>query len=232
MGGATGSPGQLFWFDRSGKQLQAASGPGDFSWHEVSPDGQRVAVQTLDSAAANYQIGVYDLFRGTNMRLTFGPWRNQSPIWSPDSQTIAYGANQKGRNNMLFQRKSDGTGGEQLLTESANNKFPTYWSADGRFIAYNSTPEGKSNSELWILPLFGDRKPFPFLETNSNVAEGAFVRAEGGSLIAQTSQADPRCMLRLFPDTKANGKFPNPEARCLAGGAMGRNSSTSPLTAS
>jgi hypothetical protein len=37
---------------------------------------------------------------------------------------------------------------------------------------------------------------------------------------------------RLFPDTKANGKFPNPEARCLAGGAMGRNSSTSPLTAS
>src|SRR6266487_691683 len=61
------------------------------------------------------------------------PFRHSIPpppiIWSPDSQTVAYGANQKGRNNMLFQRKSDGTGGEQLLTESANNKFPTSWSA-------------------------------------------------------------------------------------------------------
>jgi eukaryotic-like serine/threonine-protein kinase len=205
MGGATGSPGQLFWFDRSGKQLQAASGPGDFSWHEVSPDGQRVAVQTLDSAAANYQIGVYDLFRGTNMRLTFGPWRNQSPIWSPDSQTIAYGANQKGRNNMLFQRRSDGTGGEQLLTESSNNKFPTSWSADGRFIAYNSTPEGKSNSELWILPLSGDRKPFPFLETNSNVAEGRF--CPRGGWIAYSSDESGRSEVYVTSFPGHQGKW-------------------------
>ncbi len=205
MGGATGSPGQLFWFDRSGKQLQAASGPGDFSWHEVSPDGQRVAVQTLDSAAANYQIGVYDLSRGTNMRLTFGPWRNQSPIWSPDSQTVAYGANQKGRNNMLFQRKSDGTGGEQLLTESANNKFPTSWSADGRFIAYNSTPEGKSNSELWILPLFGDRKSFPFLETNSNVAEGRF--CPRGGWIAYSSDESGRSEVYITSFPGHQGKW-------------------------
>jgi Tol biopolymer transport system component len=205
MGSATGSPGQLFWFDRSGKQLQAASGPGDFSWHEVSPDGQRVAVQTLDSAASNYQIGVYDLSRGTNMRLTFGPWRNQSPIWSPDSQTIAYGANQKGRNNMLFQRKSDGTGGEQLLTESANNKFPTSWSADGRFIAYNSTPEGKSNSELWILPLFGDRNPFPFLGTNSNVAEGHF--CPHGGWIAYSSDESGRSEVYVTSFPGHQGKW-------------------------
>jgi eukaryotic-like serine/threonine-protein kinase len=205
MGGATGNPGQLFWFDRSGKQLQGVGGPGDFSWHEVSPDGQRVAVQTLDSAAANYQIGVYDLSRGTNMRLTFGPWRNQAPVWSPDSQTIAYGANQKGRNNTLFQRKSDGTGGEQLLTESRDNKFPTSWSADGRFIAYNSTPEGKSNSELWILPLFGDRKPFAFLQTNSNVAEGRF--CPRGGWIAYSSDESGRSEVYVTSFPEHQGKW-------------------------
>jgi len=106
---------------------------------------------------------------------------------------------------MLFQRKSDGTGGEQLLTESANNKFPTSWSGDGRFIAYNSTPEGKSNSELWILPLFGDRKPFPFLETHSNVAEGRF--CPRGGWIAYSSDESGRSEVYVTSFPGHQGKW-------------------------
>jgi eukaryotic-like serine/threonine-protein kinase len=190
IGGATGNPGQLLWFDRSGKQLQAATGPGDFVYHQLSPEGQRVAVQTLDSGTANYEIGVYDLSRETNMRLTFGPWRNQSPLWSPDSQFIAYGSNRKGLNNLLFEKKSDGTGSEELLAEAGDNKFPTSWSADGKFIAYNTSPEGKSNSEVWILPVTGDHKPFAFLQTNSNIAEGRF--CPRGGWIAYSSDESGR----------------------------------------
>ncbi len=205
MGGATGNPGQLLWFDRSGKQLQAASGPGDFVYHQVSTDGQRVAVQTLDSGTANYEISVYDLSRGTNMRLTFGPVRNQSPVWSPDSQTIAYASNQKGLNNLVFQKKSDGTGVEELLAESGDNKFPTSWSADGRFIAYNTSQEGKSNSELWILPLFGDRKPFAFLKTNSDVAEGRF--CPRGGWIAYSSDESGRSEVYVTSFPGHQGKW-------------------------
>jgi len=198
--GGTGNPGQLSWFDRSGKQLRTVTEPGDFVWHQLSPDGQRVVVQALNSGTANYEIKVYDLLRGTEMTLTFGPWRNQGPVWSPDSQSIAYTSNQNGLNNQVVRRKSDGTGGEELLTESRDVKIPTSWSADSRFIAYNSTPPGKSNSELWILPLFGDRKPFVFLQTNSNVAEGHF--SPRGGWIAYSSDESGRSEVYVtsFPD--------------------------------
>jgi eukaryotic-like serine/threonine-protein kinase len=205
MGSATGNPGQLLWFDRSGKQLQAAGGPGDFVWPQVSGDGQRVVAQALDSATANYEISVYDLSRGTNMRLTFGPSRNASPVWSPDSQTIAYASNQGGLNNLLFQKKSDGTGGEELLAKSGGNMFPSSWSADGRFIAYNTNPEGKSNSELWIFPLFGDRKPFPFLKTNSSVAEGRF--CPRGGWIAYSSDESGRSEVYVTSFPEHQGKW-------------------------
>ncbi|MGH9773895.1 MAG: protein kinase domain-containing protein [Candidatus Acidiferrales bacterium] len=205
MGGATGNPGQLIWFDRSGKQLQAATEPGDFVWQELSTDGQRVAAQTLDSSTINYEIRVWDLPRGTNTRLTFGPWRDQSPVWSPDSKTIAYATLQNGRDNQLLQKKSDGTGGEEVLAESGGNKFVTSWSADGKFIAYNTTPEGKSNSELWILPLSGDRKPFAFLQTNSNVAEGRF--CPRGGWIAYSSDESGRSEVYVTSFPGHQGKW-------------------------
>lgn len=205
MSGATGNPGQLLWLDRSGRQLQPASGLGDFGYHQVSPNGQRVACHALDSATANYAIVVYDLLRGTNLKLTFGLWRNQSPIWSPDSQSIAYTSNQNGLNNQLVRRKSDGTGSEELLTESGGVKFSTSWSSDGRFIAYNSTAVGKSNSELWILPLFGDRRPSAFLQSNSNVAEGQF--CPRGGWIAYSSDESGRSEVYVTSFPEHQGKW-------------------------
>jgi len=200
LGGATGNPGQLIWFDRTGRQLEAASEAGDFGLHQISPDGRKVAVQTLDSSTANYQIAAYDLSRGISQRLTFGPWRNQFPVWSPDSQHVAFGSNRRGLNNTLFQKKSDGTGGEELLVQSGNSTFPTSWSVDGKFIAFNSTSEGKSNSEIWILPLFGDRKPFAFLQTNFDVSEGHFCPRGGWIAYSSDESGRSEVYVTSFPD--------------------------------
>jgi len=41
------------------------------------------------------------------------------------------------------------------------------WSQDGRFILYDtgiSTPG--TGHDVWVLPLFNDRKPFPFVKTD------------------------------------------------------------------
>jgi eukaryotic-like serine/threonine-protein kinase len=45
------------------------------------------------------------------------------------------------------------------------------WSPDGRFLVYTQqNPEGRF--ELWLLPLKGDRKPQPLLQTAFNDSQG------------------------------------------------------------
>src|SRR5207245_9429154 len=40
------------------------------------------------------------------------------------------------------------------------------WSTDGRFIVYSSwSADTNGIADLWVLPLSGDRKPYPFLRT-------------------------------------------------------------------
>lgn len=46
-------------------------------------------------------------------------------------------------------------------------------SCDGRFLLYYSS-EPKTKYDLWVLPLEGDRKPFPFLRTEFNELDGHF----------------------------------------------------------
>ncbi len=47
------------------------------------------------------------------------------------------------------------------------------WSVDGRFILYLVT-DPKTKTDLWVLPLFGDQKPFPLLQTEFNERLGRF----------------------------------------------------------
>ncbi len=44
---------------------------------------------------------------------------------------------------------------------------PEDWSPDGRFIAYATmaADNPKTLTDLWVLPLFGERKPMPYLQT-------------------------------------------------------------------
>jgi Tol biopolymer transport system component len=57
------------------------------------------------------------------------------------------------------------------LLESSKGKFPTDWSMDGRFIIYYEI-DPKTRRDIWVLPVGGDRKPFPFLQTEANEIGG------------------------------------------------------------
>jgi eukaryotic-like serine/threonine-protein kinase len=60
-----------------------------------------------------------------------------------------------------------------MLLESPQDKRANDWSADGRFLLYRSA-DLQTNNDLWVLPLEGDRKPWPFLKTNFNERDGQF----------------------------------------------------------
>ncbi len=203
QGGNTGVNSQLVMFDRTGKELKTVGAPGDLIYHRVSPDGQRVAVSVLDASVMNYQLWLYDLFREKETRLTFGPHRSRNPAWAPDGNTIMFGLNEEGQYD-LFEKRVDGTGSEELVLETQSSKYPTDWSTDGRFVAYSSN-SSTAKTSVWILPRFGERKPYVFLQGDHNVGEARF--SPDGRWLAYTSDESGRAEIYVTTFPQAASKW-------------------------
>ncbi len=203
QGGNTGANSQLIMFDRAGVELKRIGAPGDLIIHRISPDGWKVAVSSLDSSTLNYQLWLHDLTQEKGARLTFGPNRSRNPAWSPDGNSLIFALNKNGPYD-LFEKRTDGTGGEQLILESQSSKYPTDWSADGSFLAYSSNSP-KERTALWILPRFGERKPYVFLQGDHNVGEGRF--SPDGRWMAYTSDESGRAEVYVTPFPEATSKW-------------------------
>ena len=157
---------QLSWFDRTGKQLNVISGdrePTLVIGPRLSPNGRKLAATIFGFGSSHGDIWLYDLSRDVRTRFTFESGAVTAPVWSPDGSQVAYGADRQGYPG-IYARASSGTGDDVTLLEGPA-LFPTSWSPDGRFLAYFRTDQSApvSRRQIWILPLFGDRKPFPFL---------------------------------------------------------------------
>jgi len=163
---------QLVWFDRNGKQLGAPGPPGDYLWPALSPDEKRVAIGRNDAQTGTSDIWLLDLARGIPSRFTFDPANDIYPVWSPDGSRIVSASNRDGAWN-LYQKLSSGAGSEEAILKSSDSKIPNDWSLDGRFILYEQLSPN-TQWDLWVLPLFGERQPFPFLQTKFSEQSGVF----------------------------------------------------------
>lgn len=105
----------------------------------------------------------------------------------------------------LFQWSTNGAGAIEPVLRSAVDKSVYSWSPDGRFLAYWAS-NAKTQSDLWILPLFGNQKPFAFLQTEHNEIQPEF--SPDGKSIAYTSDESgrPELYVRRFEGTPASGK--------------------------
>jgi hypothetical protein len=128
-------------------------------------------------------------------RLTFDAGDNRYSIWSPDGSQVVYSSKRKGVYD-LYVKPADGSGVEQELLASSNGKTPRSWSRDGRFILYESA---QNAGDLIVLPLGGDRKPYPFLSTPFREIHGVF--SPDGKWVAYTSNDSGRfeVYVRPFP---------------------------------
>lgn len=189
------------WFDRAGKELGTLALAGDVRDMALSPDGKRVAVQFIDNKnnSANEDIWLIDLERNIASRFTFGTAADDFPVWSPDGHRLAFNSFRVGQAD-IYQSPYNGAGNEELLLRSDTNKNPTDWSSDGRFILYENITS-KTKCDLWVLPLFGDRKPFPFLVTDFNQSQAHW--SPDGRWIAYVSDESGlnEVYVRNFPIT-------------------------------
>ena len=194
---------QLTWFDRTGHVLGTLGDAAPYSSLALSPDERRVAVTLGTGNPENVDIWLIDIARNIRSRLTVDPGRDVSPVWSPDGTRIAFQSSRSGQPIALRQTLSNETGTDELLLEGPGNftMTPSGWSADGRFIAYTTR-----GSNVWVLPLFGDRKPFAFAETP--FTEGSAVFSPDGRWIAYTSNegGQPDVYVQPFPGPGAKSQ--------------------------
>src|ERR1700730_10873382 len=191
---------QLTWFDRAGKQLGLVGSLGEYLNPELSPDGRRVAVQRR-SAQGDWDIWLLELLGGTSTRFTFNPADDYYPIWSPDGSRIVFASTRDGSYG-LYQKPSSGAGNEEPLLKSSSDIGPFSWSSDGRFIAYRIA---ETNNEVWVLPLFGDRKPFPLLQAEFNETQPDLSPDERWVAYASTESGRFEVYIQSFP--KPGGKW-------------------------
>ena len=156
----------LLWVARDGKRIGSVAKPDRYSTLALSPDGTRLAV-TIFSPQGTGDIWIFDLKRGTSTRLTFGPALQQVPLWTRDGKTIFYASSGKGPSH-IYAKAADGSGSERTILETNETaEFPWSFSPDGRYLAYERSMEKGSQTgfDLWVLPLSGDGKPFPIVQT-------------------------------------------------------------------
>jgi Tol biopolymer transport system component len=126
--------------------------------------------------------------RGVKTRLTSGRGSARTPCWSPDGRYIVFGANQKGPFD-LYERTTDGSGSEELVFESETSKVCQSWSPDGKSLLYMTIPgDSSARRELWTLPLFGDRKPAPYLPTGFDKQGGRF-SSDGKWIVYESNES-------------------------------------------
>jgi serine/threonine protein kinase/Tol biopolymer transport system component len=210
-GGTTVGKSRLVWFDRTGKE---ASELGERESYEgvygntsaevsLSRDGSRATV-VVPGPTGQPDIWTFDISGGARTRLTFDPAGASAPIWSPDGRIVAFRSVRNGHQD-LYAKASSGAGTDELLLSDGMSKIPESWSPDGRYILYYVNGAAPNIQDVWVLPLFGNRKPFPFIQSPFNDRRSQF--SLDGRWVAYQSNESRQWEVYVVPFPGPGGKW-------------------------
>ena len=154
-------PSRLLWVDRTGRTEIIHESQGTFGRPKLSPDGRRIAV-ALHSPLPGQPGGIYiaDLARKALTPLTrASEW---SPVWSPDGADVIFmeGA-------AMGRARADGSAPIEHLRGELG--YPHSVTPDGAAVLFGKTTT-QNGSDVWLMPLTGDRTGRPVLQSSSNEA--------------------------------------------------------------
>jgi eukaryotic-like serine/threonine-protein kinase len=136
-------------------------------------------------------VWLFDLATGIQSRFTFDPGVEDFPVWSKDGRQIAFAADKRAPPYVHVKGLGDAGSGESV-TEPGLVQIPLDWvqTAEGQFIIFLEVGIAETGEDLMLLPLFGDRKPQPFLNTQFNESDARF--SPSGKWVAYVSNESGR----------------------------------------
>jgi serine/threonine protein kinase len=194
---------QPTWFDRQGKVTGEFAPPGTDQGLALSPDGTRAAGRDA-SQTAKGDIWLLDSARGVRTRLTFRQSAGTFPVWTSDGARVIFSAGTSP--DTIYEKATSGAGDEkELLKRPGEIMIPSGVSHDGKYVLFSTVNTPKTGSDLWVLPLEGDRKPVLLLGTEFNEGGGSF--SPDGHWVAYISNASGRneVYVRPFISTGPSG---------------------------
>ena len=148
--------GRIIFMERNGAIMDGGSRIRWFTDPQFSPDGKRVALTSIVNSRP--EIGVLEIATNTLSRLTAGA----RAAWTPDGKRIVF---MNDSTRLLSWMPADASGPpEQLTTEPFLEAQVT---PDGRSLVARGQ-RGGTRSDIFLIPLDGDRTPVPLLATAAN----------------------------------------------------------------
>jgi Tol biopolymer transport system component len=185
----------LVFVERSGDVEAISDAVGNYFHPSVSPNGRNLAYCAGEGSETD--VWVHDLERGVATRLTFTDEEDFTPVWSPDSQSIAYSSAHESPGN-IYVKPADGSGEPERLTENDSFQGVASWSPDGNHLMIMQL-SGTQGWDLFTLDLQSGSSPEPFLVTEFHEWNGIF--SPDGRWVAYTSteSGTPEIYVRPFP---------------------------------
>jgi eukaryotic-like serine/threonine-protein kinase len=193
----------LAWSDRNGGLTPLGLPPRRYVSPRLSPDGTRVAVETLEANGQSV-IWVYDVAGGSAMRRLTQEGSNTRPLWTPDGTRLVFGSDRENGQG-LFWQQADGSGVAERLTtaEQGTNHVPESWSPDGQVLSFARIPAGGGDWSIWTLAPDGDRTPQLFYDAPGNQF-GSVFSPDGQWLAYADNESGPfGIYVQPFPPTGA-----------------------------
>ena len=128
----TQTAGRLAWVNREGRVEAIVEEGRIFHSPRISLDGRSIAVEV--NAKGGSEIWIHE--SGTLRPLT-NSGSAESPIWTPDGQSVTYGL-RVGDAFEIQTRRADGIGETVSLVRNAAHLVPEAWSADGQRLIYRA----------------------------------------------------------------------------------------------
>ena len=172
----------LVWVDREGNEEAIAAEPNFYSYSRISPDGRRVALDTLGQG-----IWIWDFFQETLTRFTLGRVLDRNPIWTSDGERIAYRSDQS-----IVWETSDNAGSAELIAEGA--RLPSFFSAAGTELVFGES------GDIGTISIGGDSEPTWLLQEGFDELNAA-LSSDGRWMPYQSNESGEfEIYVRPFPD--------------------------------